>query len=76
VASFAIAVPDAEDERDDARIDEVSIREGGLGNEFLEGCVLAVFSELSFEPPADGRIEVNYPLRFRKAEPPPEAASP
>jgi hypothetical protein len=36
----------------------------GLGNVTLEGCVLASFADLRFEPPLNGPVNVTYPLRF------------
>lgn len=62
VTNFAI---EAKEGGDGAGVVGVNVREGGLGNKFLEGCVLSVFSDLEFEVPADGRMEVNYPFTFR-----------
>jgi hypothetical protein len=66
VTNFAI---EAYAEKDGAGVVGVNVREGGLGNEFLEGCVLSVLSNLEFEAPETGRIEVNYPFTFRTADP-------
>jgi len=59
-------------ERDDAgagRVSRVSIPDGGLGNPAFDGCVALAFQGMTFEPPPDGRIEVNYPLVFSTGAP-------
>lgn len=56
-----------------ATIRDVRLKEGGLGNQFLEGCLLSVLSSLAFhQPEGGGQITVNYPFVFSGKEPPAE----
>ena len=47
-----------------ARVRQVKIVDGKLGNVALEGCILNVFGGLEFERPEGGEIKVTYPLTF------------
>ena len=48
-----------------AKITKAEIGETELDHVVMEGCVLNVFEDLSFENPADGgEVKVNYPLIF------------
>jgi hypothetical protein len=62
VAHFRIAAP--EDGAENATVTDVEVGEGSLGNQFLEGCVLAALGDLTFEIPEEGEVEVNYPFKF------------
>lgn len=56
---------------DDAGVGAVSglsIVDGGLGHAALEGCVLNVMNDLSFEPPGSP-VNVTYPFNFSPAPP-------
>ena len=65
VATFHIGAPEAGADPAVARITAVKVAQGGLGNRFLDGCVLSVLSALRFEPPEDPQgLTVNYPLVF------------
>ncbi len=48
-------------------VQRLSIVDGGLGHTMLEGCVLNVMGELSFERPSSP-LNVTYPLRFDTAD--------
>ncbi len=61
VVTFTVAA--AED--DIGRVTTLELADSELDHPFIEGCVLNVFQELAFDPPADGgEVEVNYPLMF------------
>ncbi|MDF1565972.1 MAG: AgmX/PglI C-terminal domain-containing protein [Deltaproteobacteria bacterium] len=51
-------------------IDSAKVQESGLGNAFLDGCVVASLGDLVFEAPADGKVSVTYPFRFEHRENP------
>ena len=68
VVGYRIA-PDPEDPSR-GRVVDAEVQAGGLGNQFLEGCVVASLDSLRFDdPPAEG-IEVTYPLTFSNEGPP------
>ena len=63
--SFTIRADDAPDgAKLGARVRQVKIVDGKLGNVALEGCILNVFGGLEFERPEGGEIKVTYPLTF------------
>lgn len=62
---FVIKIPDNGSD-DHAQVDEVSVQNGKLGNVFLEGCILSHFSELIFDIPPNGKLDVTYPLNFQR----------
>jgi hypothetical protein len=45
-------------------IDEVALETDGLKNTAFEGCIVSVIDGMRFLAPADGRLEVTYPLTF------------
>jgi hypothetical protein len=63
--NFTIRAEDAPDgSKLGARVRQVKLAGGRLGNVALEGCILNVFGGLEFERPEGGEIKVNYPLSF------------
>ncbi len=40
------------------------VEDAGMGNTAFEGCVLSVMSDLRFDPPESGDLEVTYPIAF------------
>ncbi len=65
VTTFHIGAPEPGADPAVARVTAVRVAQGGLGNRFLDGCVLSVLSGLRFEPPKDPKgVTVNYPLVF------------
>lgn len=51
-----------------AKVTDVDIVGSTLDHTLVEGCVRSVFSELRFEPPPSGRLDVTYPLRFASGD--------
>jgi hypothetical protein len=53
---------------DDAGTGEVTgieLIDGGVGQPFMEGCILNVFQDIRFvEPPGGGKVRVRYPIRL------------
>lgn len=55
---------DSED-GEEGRVTEVSLAEdAGVGNVAMEGCVLSVVSDLRFDAPPEGPMNVTYPFTF------------
>ncbi|MDP1921690.1 MAG: sigma-70 family RNA polymerase sigma factor [Myxococcales bacterium] len=52
----------------EGRVTRLSLADGGMGNVAFEGCALSSFSDLRFEPPLDGPMNVTYPLVFSSAD--------
>lgn len=52
----------------EGRVTRLSLADGGMGNVAFEGCALSSFSDLRFEPPLDGPMNVTYPLLFNSAD--------
>ncbi len=52
----------------EGRVTRLSLADGGIGNVAFEGCALSSFSDLRFEPPLDGPMNVTYPLVFSSAD--------
>ena len=52
----------------EGRVTRLSLADGGMGNVAFEGCALSSFSDLRFEPPLDGPMNVTYPLLFSSAD--------
>lgn len=76
-ASYKISSETSSDDKSEARIKELYIKDGGLGNDLLDGCVLASFKSLHFETPdGGGEIEVNYPLTFSGGDDEPDQDQP
>jgi len=49
-----------------ARVTDIGIAESEVGHLLMEGCLMNVMEEFTFEPVADGgEVEVNYPFVFR-----------
>ncbi len=52
---------------DDAGTGEVTrieLVDGGVGQPFMEGCILNAFQDIRFvEPPGGGKVRVRYPIR-------------
>ncbi|MDP3237972.1 MAG: sigma-70 family RNA polymerase sigma factor [Myxococcales bacterium] len=48
----------------EGRVTRLSLDDGGMGNVAFEGCALSSLSDLRFEPPLDGPMNVTYPLLF------------
>lgn len=48
----------------EGRVTRLSLADGGMGNVAFEGCALSSLSDLRFEPPLDGPMNVTYPLLF------------
>lgn len=59
------------DPEDPARgkVTEVGVTDADFEHAFMEGCVLHVFEDLRFEPPAKGAVTVRHQMRFSKAPP-------
>lgn len=49
-------------------VTKIGVMDGGIDQLALQGCVLNVFQELSFEAPENGPVTVNYPLRFESSD--------
>jgi hypothetical protein len=68
VLEFTIA--DTDDGRTDtdgtelAGITDLVVRDSTVQHPWMEGCATNVFADLRFDPPADGAMEVTYPLVF------------
>lgn len=70
--SFAILSTDTDGGLDPsglARVGEVTLRDSTMRHPFMEGCVADVFSELRFQRPEGGRMDVTYPLAFSADDP-------
>lgn len=46
-------------------VSEAALMDSSVGQPFMEGCVLNIFSGLHFAAPENGRTEVRYPLVFQ-----------
>lgn len=49
-------------------VTQIGVMDGGIDHLALQGCVLNVFKDLSFDAPENGPITVNYPLRFSSGD--------
>ncbi|MBM4779766.1 MAG: RNA polymerase sigma factor [Archangiaceae bacterium] len=58
VVTFTIDTDDAVE----GRITQIAVGDAGIGHVPLEGCILSSLSDLRFDPPLNGPINVNYPL--------------
>lgn len=58
VVAFTIDTDDGVE----GRVTRISVGDGGIGHVPLEGCILSSVSDLRFDPPLSGPINVNYPL--------------
>lgn len=52
----------------EGRVTRLSLADGGMGNVAFEGCALSSLTDLRFEPPLDGPMNVTYPLMFSSAD--------
>lgn len=58
VVTFTIDTDDAVE----GRISQLTVGDAGIGHVPLEGCVLSSLSDLRFDPPLNGPINVTYPI--------------
>ncbi len=58
VVTFTIDTDDAVE----GRITQIALGDAGIGHVPLEGCILSSLSDLRFDPPLNGPINVNYPI--------------
>ncbi|MER2566694.1 MAG: sigma-70 family RNA polymerase sigma factor [Myxococcaceae bacterium] len=58
VVTFTIDTDDAVE----GRITQLTVGDAGIGHVPLEGCVLSSLSDLRFDPPLSGPINVTYPI--------------
>lgn len=58
VVTFTIDTDDAVE----GRITQLTVGDAGIGHVPLEGCVLSSLSDLRFDPPLNGPINVTYPI--------------
>jgi RNA polymerase sigma factor (sigma-70 family) len=58
VTSFTIDTDDGVE----GRVTRISLADAGIGHVPLEGCILSSVSDLRFEPPLDGPLNVTYPM--------------
>lgn len=58
VVTFTIDTDDAVE----GRVTQIAVADAGIGHVPLEGCILSSLSDLRFDPPLNGPINVNYPL--------------
>jgi hypothetical protein len=49
---------------DGGSVTRVSTLDGGVGNAFLQGCILSALREAPFQTPKDGAVELDLPLQF------------
>lgn len=58
----------AADNRGAAEVQHVELVDGGVGQPFMEGCVLNAFEDIRFEePPGGGQVKVRYPIELGPA---------
>ncbi len=63
--SVVVTFTVAEGEGGGGEVTGLELADSELDHPFIEGCVLNVFQEMPFEPPADGgQVEIDYPLMF------------
>ncbi len=65
VVTFTIQAIEGEEK---AKVVGAKLADQGLGHVAMEGCIVNVFEGLRFERPADGKIDVTYPLNFSNGE--------
>jgi hypothetical protein len=53
-----------DDDAGQGEVTHVELLEGGVGQLFVEGCVLNVFQGMRFPAPPDGEVSVVYPVQF------------
>lgn len=58
VVTFTIDTDDAVE----GHITQLTVGDAGIGHVPLEGCVLSSLSDLRFDPPLNGPINVTYPI--------------
>lgn len=58
VVTFTIDTDDAVE----GRLTQIAVGDAGIGHVPLEGCILSSLSDLRFDPPLNGPINVTYPL--------------
>ncbi len=56
------------DDGEVGKVTQVSLGDAGLGHAAFEGCVLNVVSDLRFDAPMDGEVQVTYPLVFENRD--------
>ena len=49
-------------------VTQIGVMDGGIDHLALQGCVMNVFKDLSFDAPENGPLTVNYPLRFSSGD--------
>ena len=49
-------------------VTQIGVMDGGIDHLALQGCVMNVFKDLSFDAPENGPVTVNYPLRFSSGD--------
>lgn len=58
----------AADNRGAAEVQHIELVDGGVGQPFMEGCVLNAFQDIRFEePPGGGQVKVRYPIELGPA---------
>ena len=64
--SMMVAFEISPDDAGNGAVTHIEVIDGGVGQPFMEGCVLNVFQDMRFEePPGGGRVRVLYPLYFQ-----------
>ena len=67
--TVSFKIESSEDNDASATVVDAKVKEGGVGNQFLDGCVVASLGSLQFDPPADGgTMNVTYPFTFKSAD--------
>jgi hypothetical protein len=65
VVGFLITPDDA----GTGEVTHVELLDGGLGQPFMEGCVLNAFQDIRFsQPEGGGQVLVHYPLHFESSD--------
>lgn len=59
---FSIEVPEGGTE---AQVTNAALLSSDMDHPFMEGCVLNAMSQLRFDPPQNGKLDVTYPLKFQ-----------
>lgn len=59
---------DSEDGIEGKVISVSLVGDAGMGNVAMEGCVMSVVSDLRFEPPVEGPLNVTYPYVFLQSD--------
>ena len=65
---FSIRAPEDQPEAEHATVQDIGLVASDVDQPLFEGCVMNAMQDMRFDVPADGKLDVTYPLRFSSTD--------